>query len=145
MSKKSKFKNKLSNKRTDNFLVNSPRDLKKLNDKILYSVEANRKANRFTPFRDLPRQADFINTDNRFFKPELQNTFETTLHGKVILSSFKDLNSRIASVSPFKTTYCVRRKKRRQVLFALGRIGAGRKSAAKKKKLWVASSYISCK
>lgn len=56
--------------------------------------------------------------------------------------NYRRINNRLAFTDPFKTTICKRRRKRRQVLFATGRAGKGKRGP--KKRTYTAFSDVRC-
>lgn len=97
------------------------------------------------------RVKDKLPIDRRFWRPDLMTGYYL-LSGVLARNVATDrtkkgrrtdlMRSRLAFEFPFKTVVCVRRKIRREVLFATR--GAGRGRRVKPLRRWVEDSFIRC-
>lgn len=101
------------------------------------------KRNRF-------KESLLLSEDNRRFKPKLMPL--TLIDGRGVSYELRDRDEKhrsrrqtkaaLAFVDPERVNVCIRRKRRREALFARNRAGRGKKVS--ERRIWKEDSYVKC-
>lgn len=121
-------------KRDTTAIANAPRSRALLHSVINFPLRR--------PFLDLLAVADARRFDPTHRRPGFQLKTISGTPARATVPSRSFLTPTIAFRAPDRVVVCVRRQRRREVLFAKRRLGAG---ARLRKPRWKYDSYISCR